>query len=77
MTIDSEYISDLFVGLLLVTSLGSNSSGAQKRSVPPWSGVEALTESLSFVIEQQPKSERRGLPFASIRIFPWGSWHVN
>jgi hypothetical protein len=24
-----------------------------------------------FVIEQRPKSERRGLPFASMRMFGW------
>ena len=34
-------------------------------------GVEALTESMFLVIEQRPKSERRGLPSPSMRIFGW------
>ena len=34
-------------------------------------GVEALTELMFLVIEQRPKSERRGLPLLSMRIFDW------
>jgi len=32
---------------------------------------------MSIVIEQDPKSERRGLPSASMRMFGWEKWHVS
>ena len=74
MTIDSAYTSDSVVGtgfpLLLVSAL--RSSGAHQRSVPPLWGVEALTEVAFFVIEERPKSARRGLPFSSMRMLGYG-----
>ena len=60
-----------FFSVRMVPSV-SRSSGAQYRTVQPWFGVEALTESMFLVIEQRPKSERRGLPPLSTRIFGWG-----
>ena len=74
MTIDREYTSDLYIRFLfsnLTIPPTTRSSGAQKRIVVAWLGVEALTESMFCVIEQRRKSERRGLPFASMRIFVW------
>jgi len=80
MTIDKEYTSDSFVGLLFISLTafpGSRSSGAQYRIVQPWRGVEALPDSMFFVIEQSPKSASRGRPFASMSIFSWGRWYVS
>ena len=37
---------------------------------PPW-GVEALTDVTFFVIEERPKSARRGLPWTSMRTLGW------
>lgn len=74
ITIDKEYMSDVFVGFsftFLIAFPTSRSSGAQYRTVQPRLAVEALTDSMLFVIEQSPKSERWGLPFASMRIFGW------
>ena len=72
ITIDKEYMSDLLVGFCFTSLMAlpkSRSSGAQYRIVQPRPEVEALTESMFFVIEQSPKSERWGLPSASMRIF--------
>jgi hypothetical protein len=72
MTIDKEYTSDLFVRFFfssLTRPSVSRSSGAQYRIVQLWLGVEALTESMFIVIEHRPKSERRGLPVESTRMF--------
>ena len=75
-TIASEYISDLFVGRMNVTlsapfSFTGNprSSGAFQRVEPLLFGVESLTEEMSLVVDESPKSVRRGLPLRSIRTF--------
>jgi hypothetical protein len=70
MTIDSAYISDLTVGARFLRSSenASRSSGEAQRTVPPLCGVDALTEMAFFVIEERPKSARRGLPFESMRM---------
>ena len=74
MTIDSAYTSDLTVGLrfLRLSENTSRSSGAAQRIVPPVWGVDALTEMAFFVIEERPKSARRGLPLESMRMLGYG-----
>lgn len=74
MTIDNAYMSDLMVGVIFSRSLENmpSSSGAVQRIVlPPW-GVDALTEAGFFVIEDSPKSARKGLPFESMRMLGYG-----
>lgn len=65
----NEYVSDFFVGradLTFSPSLtlvdNARSSGARQRVEPLPLGVEALTERLLIVIDENPKSVRRGLP---------------
>ena len=74
MTIDSAYMSDLTVGacFLRLPENTARSSGAAQRTVPPLCGVDALTEMGFFVIEESPKSARRGLPFTSMRMLGCG-----
>jgi len=74
MTIDNAYMSDLTVGgrFLRLSENASRSSGADQRTVPPLWGVEALTEMEFLVIEERPKSARRGLPFESMRMLGYG-----
>ena len=74
-TIASEYVSDFFVGRMdLECSLSfgfvesRRSSGARQRVEPLPFGVEALTETFFVVIEENPKSVRRGLPSGSMRM---------
>ena len=69
-------MSDFFVGrTVLALSLSfdfvdsTRSSGARHRVDPLPFGVEALTERLFIVIDENPKSVRRGLPPGPIRIF--------
>ena len=76
MTIANEYVSDFFVGRADLTLSASpaffdstRSSGARQRVEPLPFGVEALTERLFIVIDENPKSVRRGLPWGSMRMF--------
>jgi hypothetical protein len=71
-----EYMSDFFVGradrsfsLSLIFVDNPRSSGARQRIEPLPFGVEALTEGSFIVIDENPKSVRRGLPQGSIRMF--------
>ena len=66
-------MSDLFVGFgfcfrSFACSPGMRSSGAEYLVVPPLLGVEALADRMFIVMEQSPKSERRGVPVESTRI---------
>ena len=74
----NEYTSDLFVArtgldpsLFLILIDNSRSSGARQRVDPFPFGVEALAERPSIVIDESPKSVRRGVPSESIRMFDW------
>jgi len=75
-TIASEYMSDFFVGRMNLTMSGpfsptgnARSSGAFQRVEPLLLGVESLNEETSLVVDESPKSVRRGLPLRSIRTF--------
>lgn len=76
ITIANEYVSDFFVGrTVLVFSLSftfvdnARSSGARQRMEPLPFVEEALAERLFIVIEENPKSVRRGLRLRSMRMF--------
>ena len=47
----------------------ARSSGAFQRVEPLLFGVESLNEEMSLVVDESPKSVRRGLPLRSIRTF--------
>ena len=75
-TIASEYMSDFFVGRMNMTMSGpfcftgnARSSGAFQRIEPLPFGVESLAEEIFLVVDESPKSVRRGLPVGSIRMF--------
>jgi len=64
------------VGRMNVTMSGpfnstgnARSSGAFQRVEPLMLGVESLNEEISLVVDESPKSVRRGLPLRSIRTF--------
>lgn len=83
-TIANEYVSDLIVGrvsLALSISLGfvdnRRSSGARQRVEPLPFGEEALTEREFIVIDENPKSVRRGLPSGPIRMFDCAPYSVG
>jgi len=69
----SEYMSDFFVGRINVKPSGvtniPRSSGAFQRLEPLPFGTESLNEAIFLVVDESPKSVRRGLPLGSIRMF--------
>jgi len=74
MTIDSAYMSDLTVGhcLLRLSENTSRSSGAVQRIILLPQSADASPEMPFLVIEERPKSARRGLPLESMRMLDYG-----
>ena len=75
-TIASEYTSDFIVGRASLSFSSSfafrdnaRSSGARQRVEPLPVAVEAWNEKVFLVIDDNPKSVKRGFPLGSIRIF--------
>ena len=83
-TMANENVSDIYVGrtdsdfpLSFAFVDNARSSGARQRVEPLPFGVEALAEKLFIVIDENPKSVKRGLPLRSIRMFDWISCSVR
>jgi len=60
---------DLTITGLFSSTSNGRSSGAFQRVEPLLLGVESLIEEMSLVVDESPKSVRRGFPLGSIRMF--------